>query len=861
MEMCRFTGLDDVEYKKVAAALRRMSTMASRVACGPSEPLLSEEQKRELLASLKFDQIDARQMTIKNAHAKTCKWLLENPIYRNWLDPMKLREHNGFLWIKGKPGTGKSTLVKYTLNSTRRRMRETIAISFFFNARGGDLEKSTSGMYRSLLLQLLDRIPALQSVFDSLGSVIWNGACHSWSVESLKSLFEQAVQNLGDRSLACFIDALDECDEHQIRDMVSFFEHLGDLTTSMKSQFRVCFSSRHYPHITIAKGLGLTLEGQEGHGQDIVNYVSSELKIGHNSLAEQIRTELREKAAGVFMWVVLVVEILNKEYDRGRVHALRRRLRDIPGDLHELFRDILTRDQHNRSSLLLCIQSILFARRPLNPGELYYAILSGTETDPLSAYDPEEITESVIRRFILDSSKGLAEITKSSIPTVQFIHESVRDFLLRRDGWKEIWPDIEDNFEGCSHDQLTNCCMRHMDVKFWNIAESPLSEQSREDAEPHRLSDKTSPFLEYAVQNVLYHADAAAALGIDQDGFLQNFPRTDWIVLNNQFERHHVRRYKLTTSLLYILSERNTAALVENYRCDQSCFDVEDERFGAPLFAALATKSDQAVRAFVKIYKEMLPSGSILHKLHEQLSGGGRWLNLDRSFTFSKRRNALFYVAELKDEAFFALFALAGPVYARDPSGRTSLFWAAESEHEAIVRLLLDKGADIEARDSSGRTSLLHVAQHGPETIVRLLLDRGADIEAKDAIGNTPLSEAAWHNHEAIVRLLLDRGADIEAKNTSNSTPLLESARCEHEATIRLLLDRDADTEARNISHFTPLWESARWGHEATVRLLLDRGADIMAKDETGRTVLEMAAGVGRSAIVRLLSSHAVRHS
>jgi hypothetical protein len=94
-----------------------------------------------------------------------------------------------------------------------------------------------------------------------------------------------------------------------------------------------------------------------------------------------------------FMWVVLVVEILNKEHDRGRMHALRRRLREIPGDLHELFRDILTRDGRNRDELLLCVQWILFSTTPLRPEQLYYAILPGTEPDVLSStsWDKDEI--------------------------------------------------------------------------------------------------------------------------------------------------------------------------------------------------------------------------------------------------------------------------------------------------------------------------------------------------------------------------------------------------------------------------------------------------------------------------------------
>ena len=196
--MCRFTGPHDVEYRKVASALHRIiaSALHRIIASAPSQSRskeklsLKEEQTRMLLDSLRFDQIDARQTTIKNAHARTCRWLLKNSKYLDWLDTTKLGEHHGFLWIKGKPGTGKSTLMKFALANARKTMKDRIVISFFFNARGENLEKSTLGTYRSLLLQLLQQLPALQWVFNSLGLLVSSiNTCHQWSIESLKILF------------------------------------------------------------------------------------------------------------------------------------------------------------------------------------------------------------------------------------------------------------------------------------------------------------------------------------------------------------------------------------------------------------------------------------------------------------------------------------------------------------------------------------------------------------------------------------------------------------------------------------------------------------------------------------------------
>ena len=97
------------------------------------------------------------------------------------------------------------------------------------------------------------------------------------------------------------------------------------------------------------------------------------------------------------------------------MHALCRKLREIPSDLHELFWDILIRDLRNRDGLILCIQWVLFARQLLTPDQLYFAILSGVEPEALLRWDCGEITNDVIKRFILNSSKGLTEITTSKI--------------------------------------------------------------------------------------------------------------------------------------------------------------------------------------------------------------------------------------------------------------------------------------------------------------------------------------------------------------------------------------------------------------------------------------------------------------
>lgn len=861
MNMCRFARLDDAEYMKVAMALQRMAQLVPTPPKLEEAGSLTDEQRQTLLDSMKFDQIGARQMNIGRAHAKTCEWILSKSEYREWLDAGKVQEHHGFLWIKGKPGTGKSTIMKFALTHSQRSMKKRIFVSFFFNARGVDLEKSTVGMYRSLLVQLLERIPGLSSIFDSLGFTTWNiSGSHEWSVEKLKNLSEQAIEKLGQACVICFIDALDECDESQIRDMVTFFQHLGEVASSKGTRFQVCFSSRHYPHITIKRGLSLVLEGQSGHAEDITSYIQSNLEIGRTKLAEQIRIELQEKASGVFMWVVLVVDILNKEFDDGRIHALRKRLRDIPDDLHELFRDLLTRDSHNRSELLLCIQWILFSKSPLKPEELYFAILSGVEPQSLSSWDPHEISVETINRFILNSSKGLAEATRTDHSTVQFIHESVKDFLLKENGLRLAWPELGSNVEGQSHERLKQCCLNYIDVESHHLdIDTSQKASSKEAVAARELASISFPFFEYSVQNIWHHTNIAQGDGFNQNNFLQEFDIAHWIRLHNFLERHDIRRRTLDASLLYILSEKNAANLIEKHLSHESCFKVEAERYGMPILAARATGSHEAFETLLRLHVKRQPMNySSLHDAwHLHIQNGKKPVEYSRNFQFSTKAKTLHYVAVNGDKLLLTFLledkGYASELESKDSNGDTPLLLAARKGHDAACKILLELGANIHATNYSGKTPLLYAASFGHMLVCRVLLETGALLQWKDTSPLTSLHEAARNGYDAICKLLLDAGISIETRDDSYHTPLLSAALSGKEAVVKLLLDEGADTQVMDRNGRTPLSLASYYGNKTVVKLLLDAEANIEAKDNIGYTPLTLATSQGYNNVVKCL--------
>ena len=236
-----------------------------------------------------------RQFSDKKAHLRTCKWLFQQPEYRDWLDRSKISDNHGFLWIKGKPGTGESTLMKYTLE----QIEKTLTYRKNRLSYHSPLMRGAKSL-RNLPLACIDLFS-----FNYLNSATIS---EQWDAEVLKITFLHAVERFEQEHLLCLVDALDECPEDQIRDMIEFFESSSELAASNGMRFHVCFFSQHYPHISIRKGVALILENQESHSNDISTYLSAELRAGKGKQVQEIKSQILEKAFGIFVGLFLSCE-------------------------------------------------------------------------------------------------------------------------------------------------------------------------------------------------------------------------------------------------------------------------------------------------------------------------------------------------------------------------------------------------------------------------------------------------------------------------------------------------------------------------------------------------------------------------
>ena len=186
--------------------------------------------------------------------------------------------------------------------------------------------------------------------------------------------------------------------------------------------------------------------------------------------------------------------------------------------------------------------------------------------------------------------------------------------------------------------------------------------------------------------------------------------------------------------------------------------------------------------------------------------------------------------------------------------------------HEAIVRLLLDRGAEPNAFGHMGQTPLHLAAKEGHCEVVQLLLKYGADPRATDKEGRTPLHEVSRTNsrfptasvrYEQTVKLLLNRGADPNAGDGNGVTALHEAAAVQGNiGAVQQMLIHGADPNSCDCAGQTPLHASVSngwWQHAGIVRSLLDHGADPNVMDRAGQCPLHVAARNPQMDVVELL--------
>jgi ankyrin repeat protein len=200
------------------------------------------------------------------------------------------------------------------------------------------------------------------------------------------------------------------------------------------------------------------------------------------------------------------------------------------------------------------------------------------------------------------------------------------------------------------------------------------------------------------------------------------------------------------------------------------------------------------------------------------------------------------------------LLADSSLVQAVDRHGATPLMHAVLYADVALLRQLIDRGADVNAADKSGATALMWAA--GDLDKVKLLVERGAKVDVRSKLGRTPLLIAcSYADNLEVVRFLLQSGGKITDRDLFGETLLTSASKRGAVQLVNFLLEAGADMHSGGgFVGRSPLAWAAEEGNAETVACLLEHGA---AKDPKSlNSALFNAAVRGPTQAVRHLLEH-----
>ncbi|TGJ80507.1 hypothetical protein E0Z10_g8258 [Xylaria hypoxylon] len=400
-------------------------------------------REEAMLRSLDYVQRPVRYETIPDAHKRTFSWIFDRgPTshgFAEWLE-----SGNGIYWITGKPGSGKSTLMKYILHHPKTSQKLSswssstpiVVASHFFWSAGLSIQRSREGLLRSLLYDIFSRAPKLISRIyeDNPESFGQRGRTPlSWSLTWLEDVLRQlTAQKELPIKFCFFIDGLDEF-EGDTFDICSTLQNLCS-----SSDIKMCVASRPWNIFETCLGESAVhrLPVHDLTHDDIRNYVDSELR-GHPNWDAQSQTVLRMLREG----------LMNDD----SLTELRMRLDSVPTDLEKFFKHILGSVEpfyHEKQSGTLQVATA--ADGPLHAHLYSFHDLEYGCDDYAVNHDRRLLNRRDLSQFHIPFArrlngrcKGLLEIRKQR---VEFLHRTVRDFFRTREMTEYLRSKTKDSF-------------------------------------------------------------------------------------------------------------------------------------------------------------------------------------------------------------------------------------------------------------------------------------------------------------------------------------------------------------------------------------------------------------------------------
>ncbi|KAK8133613.1 hypothetical protein PG984_005625 [Apiospora sp. TS-2023a] len=386
------------------------------------------ERRQKLLRSLKYNGMNERRNDHHMHHPSTLQTIWDDDLDTELWQPFRdwLTSEDQVFWVSGRPGSGKTTLMKFlvsqpqTLDRLRAWNRNVMIVSHFIWLLGPEpMQRNLKGIFCSVLYQVLNAEAAIADyVLGALDAAVLKENPTDWSLEELKEVWSVMMKK-SSIPVCLFLDGLDEVDPKDGTDTL-----LDIIAANFQPFLRVklCMASRPEPIIRSrleqAKYPSLALH--DVNRPDITRYVESTLKYnGENK--RYLQMLLVDKSNGVFLWTHLVLRNINRELELSQdLDEAQRYINTMPVGLEDLYESMwerMSRDERQVHSKKIA---------------LYFRLLI-TATKQATFLAPIPATLSVLELTMAVVAPLRLKILKSSNPTEWIDQASIECDQIRSD--------------------------------------------------------------------------------------------------------------------------------------------------------------------------------------------------------------------------------------------------------------------------------------------------------------------------------------------------------------------------------------------------------------------------------------------
>ncbi|KAL4736839.1 WD40-repeat-containing domain protein [Aspergillus similis] len=418
---------------------------------------------------------------------KAIEWIFQNPEYCIWRKEDKFH----LLWIRGGAGKGKTMM---TIGLVEQLSQDNSLIITYFFCQNADYELNSiesiiKGLIHQLIQQQKELLKFLQRRWDETNACFKENVS-SWRV--LWDIFLEMIDHCQRQNVCVVVDALDECRDEGMAEFLRIIVRTG----LYYSHVRWLLTSRPLDDadrelLTTTKECGISLELDSNHVEAAIKiYVEHQVRylypphIYGQQMPQQLESELLQRAEGTFLWVSLVCKRLEDDGSGERVPPGKALLEihDTPPGLHSLYEQIFQQIRKGNAAIvnacLRLLKVMMLVFRPLNRAEVFS--VTGLSEEEMAS-------ERIINRC--------ASFIKTRGSTIEFVHQSSRDFLARS-------PVLRSHKE-YGHGDIALGCLAYMSrVLVPNLIGLPLPTSGP----PSKLPETRSFGNEAAVLNTLDYA-------------------------------------------------------------------------------------------------------------------------------------------------------------------------------------------------------------------------------------------------------------------------------------------------------------------------------------------------------------------